>query len=308
MISELAIATLGVRDLAVTRRFYESQFGYVCRGESAVPPELHELWQLDSGNPARCALLAAPGATRGLLRLIACRSPGPHVWGNYERYFDYGYYAVNIRVPDVRAIHAALLAAGARQKSPPTHWVIEPGHSAWDSLSWDPDGTLLDVYTTEGRPDIARPIAGVASALETIAIHVGDAGRAREFYQALGFALFFDRQIDDLGAFFHLPDGVVLHDVNLYKPQYSGIGRVEIVQYRGLPGAPLGRGARAPRLGIHSISFETDDLIGSLATVHAAGGTLLTDPVTTTLPGLGRVRLAMAEGPDQEWLEFYERA
>jgi catechol 2,3-dioxygenase-like lactoylglutathione lyase family enzyme len=306
-ISEIAFATLGVRDLQATGRFYRDVFDYDTLATGEASPALAALWQVPAGTAARYAILGRRGATRGRLRLLACDPPGEHAWGRYERYFDYGHYALNIRVPDIRAHWPRILGAGATPKSGPTHWVVEQGMEAWDSLSWDPDGTLLDAYTTTGRPDVFRDLQGRASELETVAIHVGDADRAKRFYCALGYSTFFDRRIDDLGAFFHLPDGVVLRDVNLYKPECSGIGRIEIVQYEGLPGLPVGPRARPPRRGILSISFECDDLDAAVASVRREGGEVGSAPLDLELPGVGPVRAVAATAPDGEQLEFYQR-
>lgn len=306
-ISEIACATLGVRDVRATSAFYRDVFNYEQVATGSVTPELAALWQVPAGTRARHALLARTGATRGHLRLIGCDPGGDHAWGSYERYFDHGHYAVNIRVPDIRSHWTRIIGAGAKPKSGPTHWVVEAGMEAWDSLSWDPDGTLLDAYTISGRPDVFKDLQGRASEIETIAIHVGDADRSKRFYTALGYSTFFDRRIDDLGAFFHLPDGVVLRDVNLYKPERSGIGRVEIVQYEGLAGEPVGPRARPPQRGILSISFETDDLEGAAGLVREHGGTIDTAPQRVVLPGVGAAEALRARGPDGEGLEFYAR-
>ena len=306
-ISEIACATLGVRDVRATSAFYRDVFNYELRATGAVDAALAALWQVPAGSTARYALLAREGAARGHLRLLGCDPVGEHAWGGYERYFDYGHYAVNIRVPDIRSHWTRIIGAGAKPKSGPTHWVVEAGLEAWDSLSWDPDGTLLDAYTITGRPDVFRDLEGRASELETIAIHVGDADRSKRFYTALGYSTFFDRRIDDLGAFFHLPDGVVLRDVNLYKPEHSGIGRIEIVQYEGLPGEPVGPRARPPRRGILSISFEADDLEAIATLVRGHGGTAESAPQRVVLPGVGAAEALRATGPDGEGLEFYRR-
>lgn len=306
-ISEIAFVTLGVSDLLATTKFYRDVFDYEQLATGEASPGLAALWQLPAGTGARYAVLGRRGAPRGRLRLLACDTPGEHAWGSYQRYFDYGHYAVNIRVPDIRSHWTRIIGGGAKPKSGPTHWVVEPGLEAWDSLSWDPDGTLLDAYTITGRPDVFQDLQGHASELETVAIHVGDADRAQRFYTALGYSTFFDRRIDDLGAFFHLPDGVVLRDVNLYKPECSGIGRIEIVQFEGLPGEPIGPLARPPRHGILSISFECDDLEATAAIVTAHGGAIESAAQDLELPTVGAVRALGAIGPDGERLEFYAR-
>ncbi len=308
--SEIQTATLGVRSLERTRAFYEGVFGYRCVDESVVGAACAAFWGVPRAARARTALLARPGAQgparRGMLRLLECSPSAEHAWGRYERYFDYGHYAVNIRVPDIRARYAEILAAGARAKSPPTRWEVEPGFEAWDSMCWDPDGTLIDVYTVSGRPDVFAALEGPASEVETVAIHTADAARARDFYMGLGYSQFYDRTITDLASFFHLPEHVALRNINLFKPERSTVGRVEIVQYVGLPGEPVGARARPPNLGILAIAFETADAAAAQERLRQLGSPQV-DPITEIdLPGLGRARAFAALGPDHERLEFHE--
>ena len=310
--SEIQIVTVGVRDLARARAFYEGLFGYACIAEGAVPESCRAAWAIPYGSRARVATLARVGADgpvrRGMLRLLECTPCGEHAWGDYQRYFDYGHYALNIRVPDIRAKWPQILAAGAKPKSGPTHWVVEPGMEAWDSLSWDPDGTLVDVYQMIGRESVFKPIDGLATEIETVAIHTSDADRARAFYSGLGYSIFFDRRITDLSSFFHLPSHVALRDVNLMKPERSTVGRIEIVQYEGLPGERVGHKARPPNLGILWISFETSDLDAAQRDVAALGGADIGGISMGEAPCIGAARLFMADGPDGERLEFLQRA
>ena len=259
-----------------------------------------------AGVRARYALLARAGATRGHLRLIGCEPCGDHAWGGYERFYDYGHYAVNIRVPDIRSHWTRIIGAGAKPKSGPTHWVVEAGMEAWDSLSWDPDGTLLDAYTISGRPDVFKDLKGRASEIETVAIHVGDADRAKRFYTALGYSTFFDRRIDDLGAFFHLPDGVVLRD---REPLQAGARRASAASRscntRACRACRSVRGPVRRSAASLSVSFETDDLEGAAGLVRDHGGTVETAPQRVNLPGVGAADALRASGPDGEGLEFY---
>jgi catechol 2,3-dioxygenase-like lactoylglutathione lyase family enzyme len=211
-------------------------------------------------------------------------------------------------VPDVHATWPRLLAAGARPKSAPTRWNIDASMVAIDSQCWDPDGTLLDVYTMEGRPDVFGALDGAASALETVALHVADAERSRDFYVALGYELFFDRRIADLNTFFHLPAGVALRDVNLAKPRRSWIGRIEIVELEGTRGVPVRDRALPPNHGVLSITFETQDVESARDLALRCGATPCGDAgVADWGPdGGGARRSCTVYGPDGELIEFAE--
>jgi hypothetical protein len=56
-----------------------------------------------------------------------------------------------------------------------------------------------------------------------------------------------------------------------------------------------------------SAAFETDDLEAALTQVQKLGAAPIAGPVTTTLPGLGKLRLATVTAPDGECLEFFQR-
>lgn len=305
--SEIAIATLGVRDLVATRQFYESVFGYRVVDEGAVSPEAANAWRAPPACRGQYVVVGPPGARRGLMRLVAFDRPGEHIWGTYDRIQDYGHYAVNIRVPNIHTTWSRLCAAGARQKSPPTRWNVDESMVAWDSQCWDVDGTLLDVYQMEGRKDLFPDLnSDTATAIETVAIHVESADRSRAFYEGLGFTLFFDKTIENLGEFFHLPAGVALRDVNLYKIERSPIGRVEIVELVGYPGRRVQPRARPPNFGILSVSFITGDLDAARQVVLRFGGQVSTADYRTVVPVFGLARVCHAIGPDGEALEFVQ--
>jgi catechol 2,3-dioxygenase-like lactoylglutathione lyase family enzyme len=199
-----------------------------------------------------------------------------------------------------------LLSAGAKPKSAPTRWNVDETMVAIDSQCWDPDGTLLDVYTMEGRPDIFTPLGSTASAIETIAIHVANADRSRDFYFGLGYSLFFDKRIENLNAFFHLPNAVVLRDVNLVKSELSYIGRIEIVQLEGLEGVRVQNRAAPPNVGILSITFDTDDCAAARELALRLGAKPCGDLVSADWGAAGSQRSCTIFGPDGELIEFRE--
>lgn len=307
-ISEVALITVGVADLERSSAFYSHAFQYVTLGEGAIPASCARGWRMPAGLGGRYRVLSRAGERVGRLRLLEFDRPGTQVWGRYERIQDHGLYALNLRVEDVYATWRELLAAGVRPKSGPMRWNVDPTMVAIDSQCWDLDGTLLDVYTMEGRPEIFTPLDGRASAIETLALHVRDAERSWRFYEGLGYALFFDRRIDDLGAFFHLPAGVVLRDVNLIKAERSSIGRIEIVELEGLPGQPVRDRACPPAHGLLSMTFEVGDIEAALAHARRLGADPLGPVYVADLQPWGPRRCVSVYGPDGELIEFAEAA
>jgi catechol 2,3-dioxygenase-like lactoylglutathione lyase family enzyme len=263
--SEIRIVTVGVADLDRASRFYRDVLGWQARDRGDVDRRLHAAWRIPRGVHARYEVLSRPGSATSMLRLVAFDRPGERIWGDYSRVQDRGLFALNFRVADCRATWPRLQQAGAAPRSAPTRWSIDEGLVAWDSQAFDPDGVLVDVYEVEsvaGHHARLYPplVAGIANDLETVALHVASADRSRDFYAALGFEVYFDRTIETMGEFLHLPKGVPLRDVNMVMQDRPHVGCIEIVEYVGLAGRPLRERAVPPNLGILSMTFDAADL------------------------------------------------
>jgi catechol 2,3-dioxygenase-like lactoylglutathione lyase family enzyme len=309
MITEIRVATLGVRDLQRSRRFFQTAFDYVEHASGkAAGPEFGQLWLMPEGISGDALVMGPAGANSGLVRLVQFDRPGELYWGDYSAMQNYGHYALNFRIPEIRAAMSAIRDNGGRAKSEPTHWTVTPQLSAWDSLSYDPDGIILDVFQLEpAAGSILSNYDGRPSALQTVAIHSSDARRSAMFYAALGFRPLYDKLLVDMEDFFQLPKGTSLHNINMMKPEAPEVGRMEIAQYVGWPGQDQRDRAVPPALGILSVSLETDDLAATEALLHSIGAEPAGDRVTVELPGLGTVAARAYFGPDGELLEFYQR-
>lgn len=310
MTTEIRVATLGVRDLAAARRFYEVVFEYVVHGTGTVSgPAFQQLWQLPEGVSGEVVVLGPEGATSGLVRLVQFDQPGEPYWGDYSSMQDYGHYALNIRVPEIRAAMAAIRGNGGRAKSEPTHWTVMDTLSAWDSLSYDVDDIILDVFELEPAPgSVLADYDGRPSSLQTVAIHSSDARRSASFYAALGFRPLYDKMLENMESFFQLPSGTNLHNINMMMPSAPEVGRLEIAQYVGWPGSSQRDRAVPPALGILSVSLETDDLDSTEALLKSIGGEPIGERVEVDMPGLGRVAARSYFGPDDEAIEVYALA
>jgi catechol 2,3-dioxygenase-like lactoylglutathione lyase family enzyme len=308
--SEIRIVTVGVADLDRASRFYRDVLGWQARDRGDVDRRLHAAWRIPRGVHARYEVLSRPGSASSMLRLVAFDRPGERIWGDYSRVQDHGLFALNFRVADCRAAWPRLQQAGAVPRSAPTRWSIDEGLVAVDSQAFDPDGVLVDVYEIESvaghHAKLYPPLAGaVANDLETVALHVASADRSRDFYAALGFEVYFDRTIETMGDFLHLPAGVPLRDVNMVMQDRPHVGCIEIVEYVGLPGRPLRERAVPPNLGILSITFDAADLAEVEYVTRRRGAVPITaEHVVANLPPWGEAALYACHGPDGEVLEF----
>lgn len=183
MISEIKSATVAVSDLAHSFAFYGKTFDYVSHAEGKVSGAGYEaLWQMPAGMTGEVAVIGPEGATTGLLRLVQFSEPGTQIWGDYSTPQNYGHYALNIRVPEIKAAIAGIRADGGSGKSTPAHWTVSPGLSAWDSLSYDPDATILDCFELEAKEgSLMADYDGKYSTIQTVAIHSSDARESARY-------------------------------------------------------------------------------------------------------------------------------
>lgn len=309
MISEVRFVTVGVPDLERAQRFYQQVFDYVTHATATVTgPAYETLWQMPAGLTGEVAVLGPAGATSGLLRLVAFDRPGEPYWGDYSRAQDYGHYALNIRVPEIRAAISRIKDNGGRSRSEPTHWRVTPELAAWDSLSYDPDGVILDVFQLEtAAGSLLDDYDGRCSALQTVAIHTSDARRSARFYAALGFRPWYDKLLERMEDFFKLPAGTALHNINMIMPDNPSTGRIEIAQYVGFPGSSQRDRAVPPNHGLLAASLETDDLGETEKLLDSIGTEPIGERVEVDLPGVGPAYARSYFGPDDEVLEFYQR-
>ena len=309
MISEIRIVTLGVQDINRSVKFYNDAFQFVEKGRGTIDTkELGKAWRIPAGLKGTCAVIGPQGIDAGVLRLVQFDKPGERIWGDYSRKQDLGHYAVNFRAKDIKKLWPQLLKLGAIEKSPPTFWTINEQLSAWDSMCFDPDGVLLDIFQVEGNAKEALGEQRVeVSEVQTMAIHVSDALRSKAFYEGLEFSILYEKVVENMESFFGLPQGTKLHNVNLMKHGTSPNGRIELAQYVGYPGKPVGDRAVPPNLGVLSISFETDNLDETGRLVKKLGAQEISVPVIVLMPPFGKVKLATYFGLDKEVLEFYQR-
>jgi catechol 2,3-dioxygenase-like lactoylglutathione lyase family enzyme len=308
MVSEVRIATLGVSDLERSIAFYRDALGWRLIASGAVDPALAPLLRSAPEHAGRWAVLAADDSGLGRVRLVAFDPPGERLWTEANRYAGSGYYALNFRCRDARASMARIVAAGGHAAHAPSYWEVSEQVAVWDSISDDPDGTRLDLFSYERGGELRGPLHTEVSVLQTVAIATRDVARSRRFYEGLGFRELFDRVLDfpELQQLLGADRPVKIHNVNLMKDGNIVPGRVEMFAYLGIEDvleAPLGPLAHPPRLGILSIGFDSDDLDADLAALMALGARPIARMAVPDWPGYGAAEVAIVAGPDGETIE-----
>ena len=309
LLSEVRLATIGVSRLDPAIQFYEQALAYHCLEHGRVDPGLAPLWQFDPGLALDYAIMAADASGRGRIRLVAGPRMGRPIWTPADRMSATGSYALNFRCRDIHAQLEHIRAAGGEAGRQPHFWEVNKDVHVYDSMSSDPDGTQLDLFSYARGGDLRGPLETPVSVIQTVALAVADVEASRAFYQAMGFVELFDRVLDfeGLGDMLGVDRPVRIHNVNLMKDGHVVPGRVEMFAYldTGLPAPrPVTELAVPPNHGLLSFSLLTTDADTVLNTLKPLGGRLVARAPDVALPGFGRSSVTTLLGPDGERIEL----
>jgi len=178
-----------------------------------------------------------------------------------------------------------------------------------------PDGVplLIMVGHRHSRAEL-RPgclDAGPYSEIATISVVAGDLDASRAFYEGiLGFRAIVDAETgrEHLGRVNRLtgvPDQTRIPFL-LYASPGEASGKILLVHFFERTGRRLTGRMRPAHLGFSLLTHETDDLDALHRALLAGGHGVLTPPTPVSgWPGDRRVMLA--EGPNEELFEFYQR-
>ncbi len=311
LLSEVRVATVGVSRLDRAVQFYQSALAYCCVERGSVDPALAPLWQFDPELSLDYAVMAADDSGRGRIRLIAGPEPGRAIWTAADRMTATGNYALNFRCQDIHAQLERIRAAGGEAGSQPHFWEVNEDVHVYDSMSSDPDGTQLDLFSYARGGELRGPLPTPVSVIQTVALAVADVEASRAFYRAMGFVELFDRVLDfeGLGDMLGVDRTVKIHNVNLMKDGHIVPGRVEMFAYldTGLPTPqPVTELAVPPNQGLLSFSLLTTDADTVLNALRPLGGRLVARAQDVALPGFGQCSVATLLGPDGERIELVE--
>ncbi len=111
--------------------------------------------------------------------------------------------------------------------------------------------------------------------------------------------------IEHLWTFLGLPQGTKLHNINLIMPGDRPNGRVELVEYVGLPGRSLKARTAPPGRGPLMMSMQVTNLDPASDRLKGLGA----KPIGTARydsPPFGTVSAATFFGPSDEVIEIFE--
>jgi catechol 2,3-dioxygenase-like lactoylglutathione lyase family enzyme len=309
-LSEVKMVTLGVRDLARSIAFYQAALGYSLQATGNISPAQATLLRSATSNPGRYAVMAADDSGLGRIRLVSY-GPGPSLWNEQNVLTAVGYYALNFRVKDAKKMLHRVRDAGGKSSHEPQFWEVNESVAVWDSISTDPDGIRLDMFSYERGGELRGPLKTDVSVLQTIALATKNMRRGVAFYQSIGFQTLFDRVLDFPGLqdLLGTDQPVRIHNVNLQKDGHIVPGRVEFFEYLDQP-ADVSENLHVqscpPAIGILSMSFVCTDLEQALAGLSHSGAKFCRR-VAGQIAGFGVAQAALLNGPDGEAIELIER-
>ncbi len=311
LLSEVRMATLGVSQIDRGVDFYRQALDYRCLERGVVDPALAPLWQFEATDELEYAIVAADESGLGRIRLVAGKVPGQAIWRKADRLTASGAYALNFRCQDIHRQLERIRSHGGQTGEQPHFWEVNDQVHVYDSMSADPDGTQLDLFSYARGGELRGPLSTPVSVIQTVALAVADVATSRRFYEAMGFQELFDRVLDfdGLAEMLGIDQPVRIHNVNLMKDGQVVPGRVEMFAYldtgMGRP-EPVTDRAVPPNNGLLSFSLLTTDANTVVETLQALGAHGIHRLDSVPLPGFGIVPLTVLLGPDGERLELIE--
>jgi glyoxylase I family protein len=205
---------------------------------------------------------------------------------------DVGFNRLCIRVPDLAATHARLVAMGADCWTAPMTIGLDPPTTMF--IVSDPDGTQIEL------------LEGKEVQLSHIAVNCTDLERSQRFYEdVMGLRTILDIETPPLpGAVFRLPGEVRLHS-RLMRDMFTGF-MVELIAW--INPSVTGWGFRcANDLGIFRMAWITNDIDRDYHNLVCAGTCCYTPPAELEMgPGIPPLRALFFDDPDAVCLELIE--
>jgi catechol 2,3-dioxygenase-like lactoylglutathione lyase family enzyme len=321
MVGAIESVTVGVGRLDEALALFRDLMQLRVDARFRASASVREAWRLAPGTQAEIVELSCRGYPVGRLRLVEYTPPATtrvrtHSGaGPLDHALDIGPKAIDFYVPaPMRRWYDAVLAAGYVARSEPVT------HHVGDTISeefvfWGPDGVpLLLMVGHRHAPDHMRlnPPDGPFSEVATISVVGADVASTRRFYEeTLGLvALTNTETAEEFRAAANRLTGVPPETRThwlLYAQPGEASGKILVVVFTPSQGKRLVGRMRPGRLGFSLLTHPARDLDALHARLERAGHAILTPPTVVDWNGTPR-RLMLAEGPNEELFEFFERA
>lgn len=244
-----SFATVGVSDMTITRRLWETAFGLAPVSPpagSTTPGAVQEVF------------LGEPGQTKGVVHLVQYPNAGQPVRSGAKT-TDLCPKNLDLYCTDLPARFDELAELGYEFRAPWSEYAVE-GRVVREVQLLGPDDTNIGLMELQDVP-VAFSQTGF-SGLGPVVCVVPDADAECAFYRELfGLETVIHKYLDgpEIEKMIGLPPGAGL-DMRVMGHPDRWLGRVEIIQYRGATSENRYPLAKPPATGFLSLTYLTGDL------------------------------------------------
>ncbi len=307
---------ISVRDLDETARFFLEVGRYETRARGAVDEAELAYWGLPTGATGEALVLAAPGSTHGLVRLVrfdnagarAPMRPGGQAW-------DTGcIFSIMIRMKDMDAIYDEALSLGWWTHTPITD--LEFGTSKLKVVIYKgPDGVQVQGYErlTPPLPDTIPEFERFTQPFNIMQMVSDRETNARFYRGVLGFDNFYYGKPFTAPEPTPTPIGIplslttsVAYQAGIYYPVPGEFGRLENIDIVGVDGFDFSDRCHAPNYGVLAVRYPVEDAAAARALVLARGGSVERETADAVTATMGPVRMFGVDTPDGAMIDFFE--
>lgn len=303
-------AMVSVADLDARLAFFRDVAGWELVSQGPVGDEQLKAWRIPPGVPAQTALMRQPGATRGLVRLVAFAGARERIRSSARPWEAGGWAGLNIRVRGIEGAFRTLQLHGWQGFSDPVTFRVPP-YTVREVMAVGPDG-LTASFIERVDPPLAADWPGLWSRAITVFEVTADPAASARFYgEVLGLKarLSYDGPAAEPGMnLLGLPhDQVaqVTRHVRWWQQQGREDGTIASLGFRGAAGRDFADTAAPPRLGLFLVAMPVADAAARCRRAAAAGSRLVRSPNELLRVDGGRAISCTVQTPSGSWLELY---
>lgn len=260
-LSSWTSVTVGVADMETALELWVNHFGLEVEQRRMGPdPDLAALWNLQPDDIQAQVLLRTPDQIMGKLHLVQFSRPQAPVRRGAE-VFDLVPKNLDVYVEDLPKRFEMLKASGYQFRNDIYSEITAPSGTTFREihlLGHDDVNIVLLEVVGDSHEYSARGFSGIGPLI----IIVADAPREKRFYrEGFGMEKLSDNILEgpEIERMVGLPPGAAL-DVSIWGAASQPLGKMEVIDYRGVESTNLYPKARAPALGILHITYQTDQL------------------------------------------------
>lgn len=315
-IAPLHTATICTNDLASSLRLYRDALGMRVAGPIALDSTgratLARLWGLPTAEAWSLYVVNRPDVEGEVqIRLVVFETPGPAIRSTWNP-AEPGPFTLGFPTTDLPALDVEMRKLGFASLAPIERSEMKrPDGTTYglqEAIYRGPDKVhIVGVSRLDGMPQLG-PVnaAGHGGPAYSAQVVSGAEPLLRFYVDALGFEVRSDREWTSGPKTALGMPGATFRFLILYAPGAT-TGQLLVMDFRDTAAAPSGVAPRPPARGLGMYSFPVRSLDATLARVRAGGYTIVSEPVTCELPGIGKASAASVIAPNGVLVELFER-